>query len=659
MGDELATVRAAMAQSDLAHAAESVRLDGGCLFALGNSKVRPLTREEIARLESFANSAEDWTRVRVAEEFDCSRIRHASFHGDVVLGRFADDVTVEEGIHLPAGIYASTLANCVVGHNALVRDVKLLANYVVGADAILCNCANVTCAPATTFGNGQSLSLGQPSGGHEVPIYAEISLPVAAALACGPSRHDLWQSFARLVADYLGTVASNRGIIEAGAFLRNTPNVHNCYIGRHARVDGATLVTDSTLLSCQLEPAQVLSGACVSHSILQRGSQVATLAIVERSVLMEHARVEQHGKLTASILGPLTSVADGEVATSLLGPSIEFQHQALLVAALWPEGKGKVSHGVHVGSHYSDRTRDQKFRLAEGMHLGLGVRIKSPADFSRSPYSIIACGVSALPQHVTFPFALIHSPSARWEGVAPTYNEIVPAWVLTNDLYALKRLESRTARNQTRGLRLELDVFRLEIIDYMADAHRRLQSITLVKDFYTEMDIPGLGKNVLLEAHRWRAIDAYQFFGKYYALLCLKGRVHGALQGLQDMHGRIHGTARGWKKHVLSSLLETPSDEPCWEYQRRMIQETWGDVATALGQMPELLNSFAQTVERTRAESDDRGLHIEDAHADAHLPVSRDRVVQQTWRETRRMQQEVGLLLDKLALQELSGGASD
>ena len=118
MTDELAAVRLSMDQSDLASAAASVRQDGGRLLALGDCPLRALSNEEIALLESLANSAEDWTRIRVAEDFDGSRIRGTSFRGDVVLGRFTDDVTLDDGIQLPAGIEASTVINCVIGHNA-------------------------------------------------------------------------------------------------------------------------------------------------------------------------------------------------------------------------------------------------------------------------------------------------------------------------------------------------------------------------------------------------------------------------------------------------------------------------------------------------------------------------------------------------------------
>ena len=41
----------------------------------------------------------------------------------------------------------------------------------------------------------------------------------------------------------------------------------------------------------------VESGACISQSVLQWGSRVSSLAIVERSVLSEHSGAERHGDM--------------------------------------------------------------------------------------------------------------------------------------------------------------------------------------------------------------------------------------------------------------------------------------------------------------------------------------------------------------------------
>lgn len=60
-------------------------------------------------------------------------------------------------------------------------------------------------------------------------------------------------------------------------------------------------------------------------------------------------------KLTHSILGPDSGVGAGECHHSLVGPFVGFHHQALLIAAIWPLGRGNVGYGANVGSNHTSR----------------------------------------------------------------------------------------------------------------------------------------------------------------------------------------------------------------------------------------------------------------------------------------------------------------
>src|SRR5262249_11740050 len=144
---------------------------------------------------------------------------------------------------------------------------------------------------------------------------------------------------------------------------------------------------------------------------------------------------------------------------------------------------------------------------------------KYPSDFSRAPYTVIACGVNTLPQKVAFPFSLIQSPSSRCLTVPPAYNEILPGWVLANNLYALRRNEWKyRARNRARRTKLAFTVLRPEIIELMGLACRRLEAVTEIKEIYNARDIKGLGKNFMTEASRQSAMKTYRFFLAYNAL---------------------------------------------------------------------------------------------------------------------------------------------
>jgi hypothetical protein len=636
-GHDLAgRVRAAAAASEFLRAVASVRRDGGVALALGGEKVRPLLPEEVIKLESLGNCAADWSRVRVVSGFDWRTVRHCNFHGDVVLGRFTGTVEAASGLPLPAGLWHSTVADCVIGHGASVRDVKLLANYVVGEGAVLFDCGAVTCDAQTAFGNGTVLSLGVESGGRDVPAYAEIDIETAAAAARARGRQGALPEYRAAVAEYVERATSNRGIVERGASVRHTPQVHNVYLGPSCRIEAATRVADSTLLGSAAPAAEVEAGACVTRALLQWGSRVERLALVDRSVLAENAHAAGHAKVTASLLGPDSGVAGGEVTASLVGPLVHCHHQALLIAAFWPGGKGNVSYGANVGSNHTGKAPDQEFWPGEGLFLGLGVNVKYPADFTRAPYTIVACGVTLLPQKLAFPFSLVKTPAQPWPGVPPAFNELIPAWVLTDNLFALRRSEGKY-RERSRALRARPDcrVFRPDVIELVRDACRRLESVRQVREVYTEADIDGLGKNYLREEHRRRAAEGYRFCTAWYALLALKDRVRAALDEGEE--------------GALERLLTAPG-EGAWEHARRILHDDLGldEPAAALGRLPDLLTRAARAVEASKAKDDERGRRIIDDYAAVHVPAPLDACVQATWEETHRLQGEVEVLLAAL-----------
>jgi hypothetical protein len=627
----------ATAQSEFVKTVAAARRDRGQTLALGDTPLRLLFRDEITQLERQGNSSADWSRVLVVEGFDWRWIEHSSFQGDVILGRFARQVTLAEGLQLPAGIYRSTLANCVIGHDALIRDVKILAGYIVCPCAILLDCGSIVCEGETAFGNGSQIPLGIESGGREVPVYAEIDVESAAAVARSRAQPGFLQRYQQAIEEYIARVRSPRGIIGTAAKVRTVPKIRNTFIGPCADLDGATLVTDSTILSGFEEPTLVDSGAAVSGSILQWGSRVTTMALVERSVVAEHAHVERHGKLSNSMLGPNSCVGGGEVTASLVGPFVNLHHQALLIATLWPEGRGNISYGANVGANHTVKMPDQEFWPGEGAFLGLGVNVKFPANFSQAPYLVMASGVTTLPQKIQFPFSLVKSLSASYADVSPAYNEIIPAWLLTDNLYAVKRNEDKfRARNKARRSSFDFRVFRPDIVDLMQSAWRRLAGVSHRKEFYTDRDIDGLGKNILLESHRVSAIAAYRYFIRYYALRRLKTEVAALFSEGSDQ--------------AAHRVLTTPSDNLSWEHARLILYEELGlcNVAEALRQLPAMLENIARHVADARCRDDERGARIIEDYTEAHVPAARDPVVQQAREEVSNLKREVDVLLERL-----------
>ncbi len=581
-----------------------------------------LTRAQMSKLKAQGNSAEDWKRVKVSKGFDPSRVRNSRFVGACALGKFKGTAEVA-GAAIPTGVYGSVVCNSVIGDDALVQDVKLLSNQIVCDGAALLNDGVVASVKGAVFGNGLEIPVAIETGGREIRAYAEITLDTATRLATSRGDKAYLKEHSDSVDRYLDAIQSDKGIIDEGALVANTGRILSSYIGPYARIDNANAVLESTILSAKDEPSEVSDGAHVKKAMIQWGCKVTSMAMVGQSVMMDHSHAERHGKVQDSIIASNTEVAEGEVTACLLGPFVGFHHQSLLIAALWPEGKGNVGYGANVGSNHTSKAPDQEIWAGEGTFFGLGVNIKFPSDFTRAPYSIIATAVNALPQRVTFPFSLINSPAERIDGVSPAYNEIMPGWVLGENIFTIKRNEGKyKSRNKSKRTKVVFEVFRPEIVDMMIDARARLRGVTEMKEVYTDRDIKGIGKNYLKERSRASGIEAYDFYIRNYALT---------------------GLWRMAKKGDLSGLLEKATDDPRWEHERAiLLTEFEGkSVEELLRHYAQMQKKIAEDVSVSKAKDDIRGARIIGDYAEAHEPASENSFVKKTLAETEALVKEI------------------
>jgi len=574
---------------------------------------RPLSASELKTLKAQGNAAEDWKSIWVGKGFDPKRVSRCNFVGPVLLSACAGTAQVE-GVEFSTGLAHASLGWCVVGKNVVIRNVRLIHRTVIGNGAVLFDVGSVTKGKSDSFANGLELLIAVETGGREVPIFAELTVEGAWVLARSRSNKALLEGYARALAEYVKAASAPFNVIGPSAKVLHTTRLTDVFLGSSAVVDCAQQVENVALLSNSEEKTEISNGAIVKSSILQWGCEVTSEAIVDSSLMTEHSHVERHGKVTHSLLGPNTGVAEGEVTSALLGPFVGFHHQSLLIAALWPEGKGNVGYGANVGSNHTAKAPDQEIWPGEGTFFGLGVNIKFPSDLTKSPYSIIASGVGMLPQRVEFPFSLINTPAAAIPGVSPAYNEIMPAWVLSDNIYMVKRNEGKyQKRNKARRSRFDFEVFRPEIVEMMADARKRLSAAS-GKEVYTAKDVEGLGKSYMSEGSRKRAVETYTFYIRYYALLGLKRE------------------------------LEKPRSNPArWAHEQKILQAEFPGVENKelLKTLIEMQQKIAAQVQSSKEKDDLRGAEVIEDYTQAHKPAKEDSFVKETWAATAKMKEEI------------------
>ncbi len=475
-----------------------------------------LTDSQIGVLEDNGNSSEDWSGVKISKGAMLNNVRNCRFSGEVRIALTPAEI---DGSMVYPSFQESCFENVEILPGCRIENSKYLENLHIEEGTLIENCGRITYEQGSLCGCGEELELGVETGERNVPSFPYLDVFLAEALSGGANRADNLAMYSSFLDEFLLKLRSVKtGIIGRACILRDTAVVENCFIGSRVSIRNACAVRNSTLLGEEPGSTEVLDGALVRDSILKWGSRVDSMAIVEKSILGEASVVEKQGKLSSSFLGPNSVLAEGEITASLAGPFTVSHHQSLLIAARWPGGRGNIGYGANVGSNHTSRLPDQEIRPGEGMFFGLACSVKFPADFSEAPYSIIATGVTLLPQRVEFPFSLICEPFASVECVPPSFNQIIPAWVLSDNLFSIDRNESKyKSRNRARHFESGGSILREATVAMMISALAKLE-VQSVKDVYTEKEISGLGKNYLTETHRKKAIDTYRFHVRYFAL---------------------------------------------------------------------------------------------------------------------------------------------
>ncbi len=606
-----------------------------------------LSPDEVRALEAQGNTCADWSRVKVTAGFDPQFVRGTGFHGECRLGRFGASAQIAHGVSFPSGVYGSTLVDATIADGALVKDVGLLARAHVGEGAVVFDVGELAGRTGTSFACGRAIPVGIEGGGREVALYPELTVPVAARVALDRSPA-LQSAYTEAVERYVEAISSDVSVVGSGARVLHVGALRGVIVGPGAVVDGALRLEDVCILSSVGDPTEVSAGAIVLHSILQWGARVTTGAVVESSAIIEHAAAIKGAKVTDCVLGACSLVEKGEATSALVGPLVTQRHQSLLIAAIWPGGRGNVAAGAFVGANHTGRAGDQGIRIGEGVFFGLGSRVKLPADLSCAPYTIVTGDATLAPQRIDFPFSLVRGAEAALAREAatataakrPVTHEILPGWVLAESPFTIVRAAWKqsaryTAKRQPLGHgppELAPDPLRPEVLALVQDARDRLISAA-ARDLHTSADVKGLGACVMTEAARREAVAAYAFTLVHRSLLGLWAR-------LRTCHTLDEACAAG----------EGVEPDAAWAFHRAvLVEERPGvHVRALLEELLDMQGRFARAVEDSKRKDDARGGRVLEDYTGAHTPASDDAHVRRTYDETEALEADIAKLLERI-----------
>lgn len=551
-------------------------------------KIRPLTAPETLQLERQGCWCQDWTRVRVQEGFETAPVRNATFEGDVLMARFSGTVMLPGHVSLPTGIRHAHLRDVVVG-NCCLHDVGLVARQVIHDAAAVFRVGSLVASGTSSFATGHKVQVGLETGGRSVPLFAEMDLELAAWLADHPEASAEREAFEEALAAHAEAVRHRSGVVGEGALILNTATVRNSWIGPHARIDGAQLVRDTAVLSSIDAPTMVRDGAIVEHAVLQHGVRVRSHAIIRSALLCECAGASRHAKVTNAILGCNTEIQEGEVTSSLVGPLVGFHHQSLLIAAIWPEGRGNVGHGAALGSNHTGRSADQELRPGEGQFFGLSCVVKFPGNFEDAPWTLVATATHVPPGRFSLPFSLILDEPGESAPLAS------PGWMWLHNAWALERAEAKlSSRDRTRGRLCDRPLFHEDLLRQVEKARTALLASPAWKTVGSE-SLPEAGMCRVTESDRNAGVDAYTE--------CLR------LCALRALLAGESNSLRAWAGDFLEREFPGESED------------------ALVAHLPGLERLWLRRVRRSRERDGKRGSLVFDDYEIVHPDIKDDEVV--------------------------------
>ena len=337
---------------------------------------RKLTSAETAALEALGNSAEDWSKVLVSEDFKPFQLLQSHLEGNV-------EIAAE------ARIIRSRVANYRIGSGSLVEGVTALE-----------------CRRRSAFGNGVGVATMNECGGRTVKIFDRLSAQVAYIMAVYRHRPQTIAALEKMIDAYAGERSSAIGEVGSNCRIVGARFVREVRIGNDVEIDGASILENATLC----DGARVGVDVKAYDLIAAEGSVIDNGSIVERCFVGESCRLDKGFTAAESLFFANSHCENGEAASIFAGPYTVSHHKSsLLIAGMFSffnagSGANQSNHLFKSGAvHQSVHLRGCKF--------GSSTYIMAPAI--EGPFTLVLGRHTQHHDTSAFPFSYLVEQDGR------------------------------------------------------------------------------------------------------------------------------------------------------------------------------------------------------------------------------------------------------
>ena len=331
---------------------------------------RPLTRDEIAAVEAGGSTAEDWSTVEVAGDFDPSQLCGARLGGRIRLG---------SGVRIR---YAS------------------IRNYDIGAGTLIEQVPRLECRSESTFGNGTEVAVMNENGGRTVRIYDGLTAQIAYIAALYRHRPALVAALDRMAQQAADAARSAQGSIGPDCRITDCRLLRDVRIGRGATLEGVAVLSNGTVGDFAHAGIDVKAYDFVTaeHARLDNGT------LIERCFVGERCIFDRGYTASDSLFFANSHCENGEAVSIFAGPYTVSHHKSsLLIAGMFSffnagSGTNQSNHLFKCGAvHQAVHRRGCKFAsgayvmapAVEGVYTMIMGRHTHHHDTSAFPFSYL------------------------------------------------------------------------------------------------------------------------------------------------------------------------------------------------------------------------------------------------------------------------------
>lgn len=294
--------------------------------------MRQLSDEEIRILEDRNCWAEDWTNVHVSDDFKPNYMHRVMLYGEVSIGDFDKNIEVSRGFMKHSGITNATLRNVTIGDNCLIENIGgFINNYTIGDDCYISNVNAMETTDGATYGEGNLISVLNEVGDGNVILFSELNSQFAAFMAKHFCDKSLKDAIRRLINEEIARKRHEQAYIGNNVKIVNTKEITNTIVYDDCEINGASRLSDCTILSSPVSNVYIGTGVICENSIISEGSSIINSVKIQDCFIGEACQISNGFTASSSVFFANSYMSNGEACAAFCGPFTASHHKSSLL----------------------------------------------------------------------------------------------------------------------------------------------------------------------------------------------------------------------------------------------------------------------------------------------------------------------------------------